>query len=132
MRLSRGGTRTITRRVVLAVAVYLVGWFATALVFLLTNGSGIEATPNEALPYYAMFGVLYGATLAWWWLLPFPFLHFFVFEPILNEIRYEGPVHYANDRPGYLVAGTLGIAAGIALRKLYQRTSFGRAYSERA
>jgi hypothetical protein len=119
--------RPTGKRIALALFAYLAGYLATALVFLATNGNGIEATSNEAIPCYAGFAALYGAALGWWWLVSFPFLDFYVIEPIWSMIRYDGPVRYAYDRPGYVVAGSLGIASGVALRLLYRRTRFKRA-----
>jgi hypothetical protein len=119
--------RPTGKLIALALVAYLAGYLATALLFLATNGNGIEATPNEAIPYYAGFAALYGAALGWWWLVSFPFLDFDVVEPIWNKIRYDAPVHYAYDRPGYVLAGTLGIAAGVTLHLLYRRTRFKRA-----
>ena len=122
--------RAFGKRIAVALVAYSAGYLATALVFLFTNGSGIEGTANDSLPYYAGFAALYGAALGWWWLVPFPFLHLYIVEPIWNEVRSEGPVYYAYDRPGYVLAGTLGIVAGVLLHTLIQRTRFNRASSE--
>ena len=128
MHAARG--RITGRRVAIAVATYVLGWLVTALVFVVANGNGIEASADAGIPYYAVFAVLYGVMLGWWWLLVLPVLHFFAFEPVWNELTHEGPIHYAYDRPGYALAGTLGIAAGLALRTLYERTRFGSPSSE--
>jgi hypothetical protein len=112
----------IVKRAGVAIAEYAAAWLATALIFLIATGSGIEAQTNEALPYYAAFAVCYGAAVGWWWIVAFPLLHFYAAEPIWNAIRYDGPVHYAYDRPSFVLVGTLAIVAGLAARRLYERT----------
>jgi hypothetical protein len=47
----------IARRAGVAIGAYIAGWFAVALIFLIANGSGIEAQTKDALPYYAVFSV---------------------------------------------------------------------------
>jgi putative flippase GtrA len=111
----------VVSRAAVATIGYVLGWLAMAIVFAFTNGSGLEAAPNAEIPYFAGLGLLFGAALGWWWLLSFPALQFYGFEPLWNRISYDGPIYYVYDRPGYVLAGTLGIAAGLVLRFLYQR-----------
>jgi hypothetical protein len=109
-------TWTVVRRAVVAVGSYAIGYLLTALVFVMSEG--IEGDPNRVTPYMAVFGVLYGAALRWWWVLPFPALHEFVVQPVWNDLRYSGPVYYSYDRWTPVLAATLGIAAGVVLGRL--------------
>jgi hypothetical protein len=112
---------SILKRTAVSVGLYVVGWIATALVFLFANGSGIEGQGNDVLPYYAVFATCFGLALGWWWIIAFPLLQFYVVEPIWNAVRYEGPIHYAYDRPTFVLLGTLGILVGVASRMAYER-----------
>jgi hypothetical protein len=100
--------------VLIAAGAYIGACFLTAVVFIATNGDGIEANASDALPYLTVMGILLGLVLGNWWLLLLPVLHMYLFEPL----RYGGVnVTYEPTQAEYVahVVGGLGIGLGVRL-----------------
>lgn len=102
----------------LVALAYAVGLFPLWLVFGVIEGEG---GPRDVwVPYFAVYGVLFGAVVSRWWLLAFPFLHMIVIEPLQARIEHgpEVAVSYAYDREAMTIAATVGILAGIVVHHL--------------
>jgi hypothetical protein len=101
---------------------YAAGLLVTALVFSLVNGSSNDFSGADYVPYYVGFGLVLGVSLGWWWLVVFPFLQWYLVEPIRLWLTSSGgPIRYVFDRPGTVLAATAAIAVGVALRQLSKR-----------
>jgi len=99
------------------VFAYVVGLFPLWLVFLAIEGEG--GPPDVWVPYLLAYGLLFGAVTGRWWLLPFPFLHLFVVEPLRTLLKHGGiDVTYAYDREAMAIAATLGLLAGVLANRL--------------
>lgn len=109
-------TRKPSRRVLVAVGVYALFYVLLVIAFVIDEG--VDGDPRKQVPYWAVFGVLYGLAIGRWWILPFPALQLFIVVPLWYALQSTGPVTYSYDRGTVVLAGTLGIAGGLLVHAL--------------
>ncbi len=72
----------------LTALAYAAGLFSLWLVFGAFEGEG--GPPRVWVPYLAGYGLFFGLATGCRWVVPFPFLHLSVIDPLVTRIQYSG------------------------------------------